>query len=222
MGTGCALSSESGGQTMDHLSAEFEVLVARCLSGSEGSSHWESGSSHQLEMWGPLPDSWAGNFALHCFGRGITIKAGDAIEVSTGRWAARFELAQVREPGVALEGDFMWMARRPPRGVPMLPAPEVVVEVSDASSDEELLLAQVRGRDSIGLLADVLRRFGALGLAPRRFSLRSDGGCVFDHFWLEQVAAATPRREVAISRLERSRAREPRRRWPHPPEEVCG
>ena len=207
---------------MDQLSAEFEVLVARCLSGGEGSSHWESGSSHQLEMWGPLPDSWAGNFALHCFGRGIMIESADAIEVSAGRWAARFQLAQVREQGVALEGDFMWMARRPPRGVPMLPAPEVVVEISDASLDDDLLLAEVRGSDAIGLLADVLRRFGALGLAPRRFSLRSNDGYVSDHFWLQQVSVASSGPAVSVSRPERSRGPEPRRMWPHPPEEVCG
>lgn len=46
----------------------------------------------------------------------------------------------------------------------MFPVPKVIVEVSDAPSEEDLLLAQVRGRYTIGLLADLLERFFTLGL----------------------------------------------------------
>jgi len=52
------------------------------------------------------------------------------------------------------------------------------------------VFATVVGRDSVGLLALVLRRFETFRLRPRRFALRTEGDRVSDWFWLEPAVVA--------------------------------
>ena len=162
-----------------------------------------------------VPRAWAGNLALHCFASGLDIAEADALRLAGNRWAASFLLRPVGPSGSIgsigsigpagpvdptlrsgasgatdtdrgrLGGDFLLMARRAPRLVPTLPEPEVHVAAALSREQPGCVFAHVTGQDSIGLLAELLRRFERVGLCPRQLCLRSDEDGIRDWFWLE-------------------------------------
>lgn len=165
----------------------LEPIVERCEHLRSGFEFVRAGDCHRASLWGALPRSWEGNLALHFFALGYSIRCGDAMRVSGDHWAARFDVVAVHEERDSPSGDLLAMARRVPRLVPPLPEPQVEVSFAHSSEAPGRVYAHVRGRDSIGLLAVLVRRFETRGLTPRRFSLRSAGGEVRDWFWLEPI-----------------------------------
>ena len=77
------------------------------------------------------------------------------------------------------------MARRAPRVVPPLPEPNVEISLQEAHRWGSVI-ARVTGKDTIGLLAEVLRRFDEWALRLREFSIRTVHDDVDDWFWLER------------------------------------
>lgn len=172
---------------------DLAAVVEESRAGGSGFRHRVEDDGHRLELWGALPRSWAGNLALHAFARQLSIDSADAVETSPRRWAARFHVAQSDAFGQPLEGDFMQMARRPPRFIPALPVSEVVIDISQPLDESGRVIAWVHGQDSIGLLAQLLERFDSLGLEPSRFALRTAHGQVRDCFWLVPTASRNER-----------------------------
>ncbi len=163
----------------------LDPIVDRCEHLHSGFEFVREGDCHRASLWGALPQDWEGNLALHFFALGYSVRSADAVRVSPGHWAARFEVCAVHELRDEPSGDLLAMARRVPRLVPALPEPEVEIEYGRAQADPRRVYAHVWGRDSIGLLAVLARRFAMRGLVTRRFSLRSRSGFVRDWFWLE-------------------------------------
>jgi len=161
----------------------LESVLERCRAGGEGFDCFAEGGRHRLQLYGALPRAWAGNLGLQCFASRIDIESADAMRISSNRWAASFVLNLAGADASAVRSDFMMMARREPRIVPVLADPDIEVAVVEDQSGS--VLASVTGKDSTGLLAEVLRRFESFGLSPRRFSLRSEAGLVNDWFWLD-------------------------------------
>ena len=154
----------------------------------DGFDCFREGAAYRLNLWGALPPAWAGNLALHCFASGLEIVTGDARRNRGSFWVATF-LLQATEPSTPVRGrDFLQMARRAPRAVPSLPEPQVEIDIR-RSERTQSVYAHVHGRDSIGLLGEVLRRFGKLGLQPRQFTLHTHDAEVRDWFWLEPADA---------------------------------
>lgn len=166
----------------------LESILDRCREGGDGSDCFREGPATRVRLWGTLPPGWAGHLALHACALGLEIVSGDAIRIDT-RWAATFLVRTADARAGAIRHDFLRMARRAPRVVPPLPQPEVEIALEIASDASCGLVARVTGKDTIGLLADVLRRFDAWELCPREFSLRTERGEVEDWFWLERVRA---------------------------------
>lgn len=167
----------------------LDPIVARCERSRSGFEFVRLGGCHRASLWGALPRGWEGNLALHFFALGYSIRSADAMRVGGDQWAARFDVMAVDSRHDGPTGDVLAMARRSPRLVPPLPEPQVEVTLSDGQDDSRHAFAHVAGRDSVGLLAVLIRRFEASGWRARRFSLRSDGGEVRDWFWLERDSA---------------------------------
>lgn len=166
-----------------------KVLLERCRTRGDGFSCRESGECVQVELWGALPPAWAGNLSLHCFASGLDIESADAVQALSNRWAARFVMRRTRDRSAHAGADFLAMARRAPRAVPQLPEPRIDVRIVRSREVPGGVFAEVTGEDSIGLLAELLRRFDAFGLQPRQFALASVGEGVRDWFWLDAGGA---------------------------------
>lgn len=154
-----------------------------------GSRCEREGTGHRLELWGPLPPAWAGHLALHLYACEVRIVNGRAERDDAGHWAARLFL-QPADPRRDLPFDFMTMARRAPQLVPPFPRAAVSVGLIRSKEPDAAIFARVVGRDSIGLMAELLRRFERRRLRPRRFCLETRGDSVEDWFWLESIPRA--------------------------------
>jgi hypothetical protein len=161
-------------------------IIDRYRRDGDGSDCFREGDACRVRLWGRLPPAWAGNLALHACGLGLEIVSGDATRIGAAHWAATFLLRSADPRAKIARHDFLLMARRAPVLVPRLPEPNIEVAIEEAGPDASLL-AHVRGKDSIGLLAELLRRFEAFGLRPRELSLRTENGEIDDRFWLEAV-----------------------------------
>ena len=170
----------------DSIEEELREAIDECDGGGEGFVCRPRDDAYRLRLWGRVPERWAGNLALHCFASALNIEAADALRVDRDRWAAAFALkprgGRLADAGV----DFLAMARRAPRLIPSLP--ETTIRISVAAASDCAAFARVSGPDSIGLLAEVLRRFARFDLYPRRLKLRTYHGHVDDWFWLERSA----------------------------------
>lgn len=142
------------------------------------------GTAHRVDLWGRLPEHWAGNLALHAAAGGIQLIAGDAVRLSRGQWGASF-LVEAADPKVSLQHDFLTMSRRQPRGTPTLEAPTISIGLRVSETDPGDVYARVVGKNSVGLVAQVLERFDRYDLRPKRFVVRTRGDEVEDWFWLE-------------------------------------
>src|SRR5262245_47169568 len=182
-----SLSSVLEGTGMDTERLVLQAVIDRCRRDGDGYDCFREGDAYLVRLWGNLPPAWAGNLALHASARGIEILSGDAARIGGARWAAVF-LLRAAHPRTQLgRHDFLLMARRAARFLPRLPEPELQIALEDAREGSNLVVARVRGKDAIGLLAETLRRFEALSLRPRRFSLRARNDEIDDCFWLERV-----------------------------------
>jgi hypothetical protein len=160
-------------------------IIDRYRRDGDGFDCFREGDARRVRLWGHLPPAWAGNLALHACGLGLEIVSGDATRIGGAHWAATFLLRSADPRARIARHDFLHMARRAPVLVPRLPEPNIHIRIEEASEDPKLV-AHVQGKDTIGLLAELLRRFEAFGLRPREFSLRTEAGEIDDRFWLER------------------------------------
>lgn len=166
----------------------LESIVDRCQLGGDGSDWFAEGSAYRVQLWGILPEGWAGNFALHACALGLEIVSGEGICIVSARWAATF-VVRTADPNARMAcHDFLHMARRAPRVMPQLPEPEIEIELSEARDGSGNVIGRVRGKDTIGLLAEVLSRFDAADLRPLEFSIRTVHEQVDDWFRLAKKA----------------------------------
>ena len=133
-------------------------LAAQALGSADGYRCEREGTGHRLEFWGRLPAEWAGNLGLHLSAARIRVVSGDALRSREGTWAARL-LIEADDPRASLQHDFLMMARHAPRLVPLLPLPLVSIRVQPSLESPGSAYANVRGRDTIGLLAHLLDHF---------------------------------------------------------------
>lgn len=161
----------------------FDDVLARAEHPEDGFECRPEGRAHRLELWGHLPPAWAGHLSMHMCMAGIAIYSGEAVRTRAGTWAARLLLG-TSEPTERLRFDFLTMARRGPRLVPTLPSLGVTITSTPSEEIPGSAFVRVRGKDSVGLIAELLRRFASTDLQPRRFILHTTNDEVDDWFWL--------------------------------------
>jgi hypothetical protein len=172
---------------MDAETLVLESILDRCQSDGDGFDCFREGEAYRVRLWGSLPPAWVGNLALQASALGIEMVSGRAARIGDTRWAATIRL-RAADPRARLEGhDFLRMARRAPRFLPLLPELEVQITLDDPRQGSNVVVAHVTCKNAIGLLAETLRRFDALSLRPRKFSLRTIDNEVDGWFWLERV-----------------------------------
>ena len=169
------------------MTCSLDDLASRVTVEPSGFECELEGARHRLNLWGRFESDWLGNFGLHLFATDIDVVEAEAMKTRQGVWAATFLLqSPTRGP---LRHDFLQMARRSPRAVPVLPTPVVSISVRLSSEEPGHVYANVVGKDSGGLVAHVLAHFARFGLRPRRCFIRTRDGEVDDWFWLAPVTA---------------------------------
>ncbi len=155
-----------------------------------------------LSLWGALPVGWAGNLAQNCAVTRMNVRDGEAVRLTSGRWAGVFHLSPDDAGVEARQFDFAAMSLRRPRNF----APEGAMRLHKASVELDPrggeAQAIVEAEDRLGLLGFVLAEFAALYLFPARLSVRTVGARVCDRFWLTGVGGSPPGAR-AIAGLER-------------------
>jgi hypothetical protein len=166
----------------------LEVLEERCRRGNDGSDRFREGDAYRVRLWGSLPDGWVGHFALHACALGLEIVSGEAMCFGGARWVATLGVRTSAPSKPLLRRDFLHMARRAPRVVPLLPEADIEIVLDEGLDGTNDAIARVTGKNTHGLLAEVLRRFEASALRPREFSIRTTHDQVDDWFWLQRAS----------------------------------
>lgn len=160
-----------------------------------------------VQLSGPLPTRWALWLARGFAARRVNLRNGHALALPRGRWIAQLEVEL--ESGGRLPPDFLQLALRDGGGPRLVEPPLLDVSLGqDADGD---LAVEVHAWDAVGLLASVLGRVDAVGLAPAEIVLETEGECAFHQLTLRDraggPASARQRRRLARSLVEQLRSR---------------
>lgn len=148
-----------------------------------GGTRWE------IELAGLLAPGWAGCLASGLARRAISIERGHAIGDGQGLWAGRFEVTSPHDlrnlalaPLLAEDGDASARATIALEECAVLAVPE------HGGSFHVV----VRGRDCVGFLAALMRRFAYFSLFAVELRLDTRDGLADDQFWLRAGGCRRP------------------------------
>jgi hypothetical protein len=157
---------------------------------------WKDERLLHLQLAGDLPAEWGLHLARALAARGVSVRSGYARRIECDDWLAELMLEMWR--GEPLPDFLSFLSGRPP--VPILVEPRILdFELCASEAFPGALELQVDGWDEIGLLATVLGRCAAAGLAPEEIVLEAQEGCAFQNLtlrsrtggcpsWLQQIA----------------------------------
>ena len=126
-----------------------------------------------LELTGPLPDDWCLRLANGLSAARIGLQNGYARRVEDNIWICRFEVRP--EPGLTRLPDFLELATRGTLRRRRLEPPILDFELSDSMGHSQGVGLRVVAHDAVGLLAAVLHRVRAVGLAVEELVLATEG-----------------------------------------------
>lgn len=154
--------------------------------------------NYRITLWGGFFPGWIGSFTGRLADRGLNISGGSAKKISPAVWHAVFEFAAVTGVDVTTL-DFLSLAdstldRTPPKAV-HLDNYRVV------ANQDGCISVHVSGRDQLGLLSSLLKKFHLYMLFPNEVSVATTAGRVTDFFRLRGMGGASPSRE-ALAALE--------------------
>lgn len=132
-----------------------------------------------------LPPGWLGNLTAQLAARGVSIDRAHARGEDTGLWRASFEVRC--DPGTALPEDWVALARRPGREGFRTDLPIESYALRRPPDAPHALDLRVRGRDTVGFLAALLRRLAFLALFPVEAEIETKDGRVDDRLALRSA-----------------------------------
>ena len=126
-----------------------------------------------LELSGPLPHDWCLRLASGLSATDIGLQNGYARRIESDLWICRFEL-QPATPPERLP-DFLELALRGTLRRRRNEPPILDFQLSERADGQGTLELRVVARDAVGLLASVLHRVRAVGLAVEELVLATEG-----------------------------------------------
>jgi hypothetical protein len=158
----------------------------------------KSRGRHALHLSGSLHAAWAGRLAAGLGARHIGIVRATARRGST-RWTAEIELDVPSGAPAPSVVDVVALMREhvAPTG-----AGGIALSACRVTPGRRDVRVEIRGRDAIGFLGNVLLVFAELGLFPRAMEVETVGSEVRDVFLLQDLAGGAPT-VPAIAALQR-------------------
>lgn len=138
--------------------------------------------------------------AEHLARMGVSIKSGTASRADGGRWSVRFDVDATRAAADAARTGIDALATMPP---PAAPSRNVRVrECTTRSMTDGSLEVLIRADDVVGLLGELLRRFGMFALFPVRIEVETVGDEARDRFVLRGLGdeAVSYKAEALLAR----------------------
>jgi len=147
---------------------------------------------YALSFWGRFPPSWCGALSLSLSQVGLAVAQGFAKKMREKFWVAEFEIEPTRGDVQVESMDFLAMAVSSARapGLRRLALSEFAV--GDPAVHGGAIYLEVRGRDQVGFLAELLGQLAFLTFLPEEMIVQTTDGEVFDRFLLRGPAGQPP------------------------------
>lgn len=172
--------------------------------------------SVRLQMWGPLPATWAAALGTGLFRAGIRVVRGYARRVDPEAWLAEFDLEALDDAEAPVRLDYLSLARVELAQLEPTPVQLTRYHRSLTSKHGGSLFLEVRAADRLGFLGGLLTRVAGAGLVPEELVIDTQGLPVLDRFFLKTTAGEQPgafeRRDLAKLLVQLSAPSVPRPR----------
>lgn len=157
-------------------------------------------NAFRLEMTGFLSPGWSGRLAASLAEHRIEIVRGQAEKVSASSWRSSFELKSAPFAKNPAGLDFLHLAAQEPSAGRIVPAISLLsVNVEPTAKHEGSLLVEIKGKDRLGFLADLLDYFSMRCLFPVKMTIDTEHDTAIDRFWLRGVGGSIPSEAISSS-----------------------
>jgi hypothetical protein len=162
-------------------------------------------SCYRLHLQGKFPPQWLAGLSCGLASRQINILQGHASKSGPSSWEASFLIAPPL-PADKIEAlDFLAMTQgrgTRPTAEPRLDGYQLVLQ-------DNTLLVEVKGTDSIGFLVALLNLFACYSLFPAQVDIDTPAGMVHDRFFLKGLGGTAPSTaSIELLRTELTRLRQ--------------
>lgn len=154
--------------------------------------------NYRITLWGGFFPGWIGSFTGRLADRGLNITGGSARKVTPAAWHAVFEFEASAGVDVA-KINFLDLAdssldRTPPKAIRL-------EDYRIVANQDGCISVHISGRDQLGLLSSLLKKFHLYMLFPNEVTVATTAGRVTDFFRLRGMGGVSPSRE-AMTALE--------------------
>jgi hypothetical protein len=150
------------------------------------------GRSVHLQMWGPLPLTWAAALGAGLFRAGIRVVRGYARRVDAEAWLAEFDLEALDDAEAPVLVDYLSLARVDLAQLDPTPVQLTRYHRSLTSKHGGSLFLEVGAVDRLGFLGGLLTRVAHAGLVPEELIIETHGLPVLDRFFLKTQSGEQP------------------------------
>lgn len=154
--------------------------------------------NYRITLWGGFFPGWIGSFSGRLADRGLNITGGEARKITPAVWHAVFEFEATTGVDVA-NINFLVLAdstldRTPPKAIRL-------DDYRVVANQDGCISVHISGRDQLGLLSSLLKKFHLYMLFPNEVTVATTAGRVTDFFRLRGMGGVSPSRE-AMAALE--------------------
>jgi len=154
------------------------------------------GRRYRITLQGGFIPGWIGSFTGRLADLGFNIFSGNARKLNPAIWHAVFEFEAGSDSDPA-RVDFLVLAdgsidRTPPRSIRL-------EEYRIVSNPDGCVSVHVSGRDQLGLLGSLLKKFHLYMLFPNEVVVETASGRVKDFFRLRGVGGTAPSKDAIIA-----------------------
>jgi hypothetical protein len=152
--------------------------------------------NYRITLWGGFFPGWIGSFTGRLADRGLNILGCSAKKVTPAVWHAVFEFEASAGVDVA-KINFLDLAdssldRTPPKAIRL-------EDYRVVANQDGCISVNISGRDQIGLLSSLLKKFHLYMLFPNEVTVATTAGRVTDFFRLRGMGGVSPSSEAIVA-----------------------
>jgi hypothetical protein len=180
----CSAPQRGGPMSVERLA--LEAIQERCRRGDDGSDCFRDGDAYRRAAVGhPFPTAGRA-ISRYTLVRWAT-RSRQAMRCASAARAGRTFVVRTADPCAPMMRHDFCTWRGGLRASLGSCRVDIEITLDEAPDGANGVGAWVTGKNTISLLAEVLRRFEASALRPREFSIRTINDEVDDWFWLQQT-----------------------------------
>jgi hypothetical protein len=154
---------------------------------------------YELRIWGKLPIEWIVNLTSGIAGSGGSIERATARKLQRSNWDGTFEFIPGRTVSAPELTDYLLMAKSGGRTVPNVAISLDGYTLKPGGPTRGGLFLEIRALDQSGFLGAFMNRLSFYMLFPDEVIIETNGGKVYDRFWLKSAGGLEPNEAVVDS-----------------------